>query len=251
MAAADDLRLLITGYTEMVANLDIMIARLDAELAALNAEITTITDGVMGAAETAILAKLEAKRALNAWQLVITWGDFGTINITEWAIHGWDGNPWSAGITRLSDDSFRVTGAIIPTVPVTMVKIQPGDIERTVISVGYVQPEPGPDPPAADGTTTVNLQPGETALPPSIDSFERTEIVYQFNGTGWDSDADIIQDQDAFALGYDEINAAIDLNGTYGLNARVSNITTGRDVQVLNRAKYQSFVTLYEPYAAP
>jgi hypothetical protein len=74
-------------------------------------------------------------------------------------------------------------------------------------------------------------------------------VVYAYESTGWDSDPDIINDIDAFALAYDHINDPIDLNGTYGLLARITSITTGRDVQTLNKAKYDSFVALYTPYA--
>jgi hypothetical protein len=54
----------------------------------------------------------------------------------------------------------------------------------------------------------------------------------------------------AFPLAYSHINDPIDLNGTYGLLARRDSIVIGRDVQILNKAKYDDFVTLYEPYAS-
>lgn len=255
MTDAQDLRELIDGYTIQVENLDIMIANLDAELDSLTEEVDTITDGVMGASETSLLDRLETRRAAEGWQIVKTWGDFGDMHIKEWAIHGFDGNPWTTPtIVRGTNDYFWVTNpTTIPIVPLTMIKVQPGNIERTVIAVYYVQPV-GPVPgPASNGITTVVCQPGETVLPSTIDSFERTQVEYQYypSQVNWDSDAGLIQDMTAFETGYDQINADIDLDGTYGLIARTENITVGYDVQVLNRAKYQSFIDQYEPYAAP
>ena len=251
MTAAEDLRVLLDEYAQMVTNLDVMLARLDDEVDSLNAEVTTLTDGVLTGSTNHLLALLEARRVAEGWQLVKTFGDFGVLTLEEWNIHGYMDNPWTESITRLSDDSFNVIGMSIPTVPKTMVKCQAGDIERTVTNVNYIQPEAGPDPPAAPGTTTVTLQGGETPLPNPLISFYRTEVKYTYNGAGWDEDADIIQDMTAFIVAYDQIHSTIDLQGTYGILARASDIAVGRAVQLLNRNKYQQCVTFYEPYAAP
>jgi hypothetical protein len=252
MAAADDLRLLVTGYTEMVVNLNIMLARLDAELAALAAEITTITDGAMAGALASHLARLEAKRVALGFVLVHTWGTYGTDNISDnWGIWAYNENPWTGNITRLSDDSFRHDGQSFPLYSAGRpILCGAGDVARIVLSQNYLPPEPGPDPPMASGWVIVTLEAG-TALPNPLTSIDNSQYGYILDGAGWDSDAGIIADQIAFALGYDHINDPIDLSGTYGLLARIVNITTGYDVQVLNRDKYQEFVDYYEPYAAP
>jgi hypothetical protein len=252
MTTAEDLRILVDEYTVIASNLAIMVDRLDAELVSLNDEITTITDGVMGAAQTSLDSRLEAKRALNNWQSIKTY--YTSTSISSWNIWAYDGNPINGpGIfDRLSDNSFQFSGMSFPSFTVgTKVKCQPGDIERTIIGQVIVAPIPGPDPPAVAGSVTVNLDPGETALPNPLNTVERCEVVYAYDGTGWDSDAGIIQDQNAFTTGYSHINDPIDFNGTYGLLTRISSITTGRDVQALNKAKYDDIVTYYEPYASP
>jgi hypothetical protein len=257
MTAAQDLRLLLDDYTEMVTNLDLMIARLDEEIGSLLAEVTTITDGAMGGAQDSLDVRLEAKRVANGWQSILTY--YTSTEITDWAIYGYNGTPIDGpgDFVRENDHSFSFSGMSIPTFKTgTKVKCQAGDIERTIISQNRQNPvaaEPGPDPPAAPGVpgyVIVNLDPGEAALPNPLITVEKCTIVYAYDGTGWDSDAGIIADQYAFEVGYDQINAPIDLNGTYGLIARYSNVSVGRGVQVLNRNKYQQFVTLYEPYAA-
>jgi hypothetical protein len=249
MTAAQDLRDLVDGYTVMVSNLDIMLTNIDEGLAALNAEISTITDGAMAGAMSSHLARLEAKRAALGYISVTTWGTYGTDNIAnDWGIWGYDENPWTGDISRLGNNSFRHDGMSFPLYDAGRAIICNG-VPRVVASVIYIAPIPGPDPPAASGSITVTLEAG-TALPSPLNSIYNSSVRYNYSGGEWDSDAGIIADQYAFALGYDQINAPITLDGTYGLIARTANISTGRAVQVLNRDKYQEYVTYYEPYAA-
>jgi hypothetical protein len=229
-----------------------MLTRLDAEITSINDEVTTLQDDVMGGAQADLDTQLEIKRVANGWQSIKTY--YTGTSISSWNIWGYDGNPISGpgDMSRESDDSFKFTGGM--TVPAftnnTKVKCQPGNIERTITSLSVVGYEPGPAPPASPAMVTVNLDPAETALPGGLSTVERCEVVYAYESTGWDSDALIINDVDAFALAYSHINDPIDLDGTYGLLARVSSITVGRDVQAQNKAKYDSFAALYEQYAA-
>jgi hypothetical protein len=257
MTTAEDLRILVDSYTETAANLDVMLTRLNVEIASLDNEVTTLTDGVMGAAQASLDNRLEAKRAANGWQSVKTY--YTSTSIESWNIWAYDNNPISGpGIfVREGDDSFSFSGLTFPSFNVgTKVKCQPGDVERTIIGktvVATIAAWPGPDPPAAPavpGSVTVNLDPTEAALPGGLSTVERCEVVYAYESTGWDSDAGIINDVNAFPLAYSHINDPIDLNGTYGLLARRDSIVIGRDVQILNKAKYDDFVTLYEPYAS-
>jgi hypothetical protein len=247
-----DVRILVDAYTEMATNLGIMLTLLDAEITSINDEVTTLQDDVMGGAQTDLDTQLEAKRVSNGWQSIKT--AYTGTSIASWNIWAYDGNPISGpgDLTRESDDSFKFTGGM--TVPAftnnTKVKCQPGDIERTIISKVVENYEPGPAPPAQPASVTVNLDPAETALPVGLSTIERCEVVYAYESTGWDSDAVITNDVQAFALAYSHINDPIDLDGTYGLLARVSSVTIGRGVQALNKTKYDSFVALYEQYAA-
>jgi hypothetical protein len=250
MTVAEDLRVLIDNYTEYVSNLDVMVTNLGTEIASLNAEISTIEVGVKDGASNALLSKLEARRVAEGWQIVKTTGDYGVEDIKEWLIYKYDGNVHSSNLNRLGDDSFKIyPGA--PVVRNAIVRIN-GTIERTVTNVVTIPYQPGPDPPAYPGQTTVTLLAGETAIPASLNSYEGCEVAYRYypSEVNWDADPDIIADMNAFEIGFDQITAEINLEGTYGLDARVANITTGRAVQINNRNKYQEFITLYEPYAA-
>lgn len=242
MTAAQDLRYLVdVAYPEIVANLTTMLTNLNVELAAVEAETTTVTDGVLGASTTDHEAKLEAKRAANGWDYVTTWGDYGILNLKDdWAIWNFFGAPITIGLLRLSNNSFRITSLTPPVFPDHMpVLCQGGSIIREVASSVTV---PGV-------SVTVTLKTG-TALPLPLISVDRAYGVYAYLGVGWDGDAGIIQAQDAFDLGYSQINDEISLTGTYGLLAQEENITTGIDVQTLNKEKYEQFIIDYEPYAA-
>lgn len=241
MTAAQDLRIRINEYTETVANLDIMLTNLNAELADTNAEILTIDNGVLDASTADHEARLEAKRVSNGWDYVMTYSGYGIINLEDdWEIYTMNGAAHSAGITRLSDDSFRVSGLTFPTYTVnTPIKALPGSIIREVYSTVVV----------AAVSTTVTLYPG-TALPNPLTRIDQGNIVYEYLGTGWDSDAGILAAQGAFNTGYGQINDSISASGTYGLDERVTNLTLGISVQTANRAAYQSFIDDYEQYAA-
>jgi len=240
MAAADDLRYLVdVAYPEIVANLTTMLAQLEDEKTAVVAETATVNDGVLNASETDHKAKLEAKRVANGWDYIIYGPNYADSQLIDWAIWEFDGIPWTTGILRLSNTSFRITSATPPTfVDDSPILSQGGSVIQEVLSSVVV---PGV-------SVTVTLKAG--ILPNPLISIDRASIVYEYLGTGWDSDAGIIQAQDVFELGYSQINDPISLTGTYGLLAQESNIQTGIDVQTLNKEKYEKFITDYEPYAA-
>jgi len=51
-----------------------------------------------------------------------------------------------------------------------------------------------------------------------------------------------------FAEAYGHITDAIGTNGTYGLNANISNLTTGKTILENNKAKYEHILSLYSQY---
>ena len=242
MTAAQDLRVRIDEYIETVANLDIMLTNLNANLTDTNNEIVTITDGVLGASTVDHEAKLEAKRVANGWDYVMTYGGYGTLNLEDdWAIYTMDGAAYSAGLVRLSDDSFRINSISPPSFTVnTPIKALPGGIIREINGVVTVPLT----------SVTVTLRSG-TALPNPLTRVDKGVIRYEYLGTGWDGDAGLLQAQGAFNTGYGQINDPISTSGTYGLNDQVANLTLGISVQTANRNAYQSFIDDYEPYAAP
>lgn len=47
---------------------------------------------------------------------------------------------------------------------------------------------------------------------------------------------------------YDHVNDSVDVNGTYGLEANITNLETAEDVLNADKAKYEDLVETYERY---
>jgi hypothetical protein len=253
MGTPEDIAALLAGYTEMATNLGVMITNLDANLAAMTAEVATL-ESLRTTAQASLDDRLEAKRVANGWQSILT--SYTTTSLESWGIYGYDENPITGpgNFNRDSDHQFSFTGlpsAVPSFINGTKVKCQAGSIERTITSVSVRGYQPGPDPPFQTAKVTVGLDNTEPALPNPLLTVERCELKYAYNGVGWDNDTGIINDIDAFAAAYKQINDPIDLaTGTYGILAKQSGIQTGRDVQALNKTFYDNIVALYAAYAA-
>ena len=246
MTAAQDLRVLVdVTYPQIVDNLNVMLVKLDEKLVETQEEIVTITDGVLGAAEIDHLAALEAKRVANGWAYVKTFGDYGTKNLTDWQIFAFSGSPIPA--TYLTDDSFRVNVVVSPAIE-SPILAQPGSIQRNISTFTWGPPQPPPPPPPVFTYTNVALLPG-TALPAGLTNVEFSSVIYSPT-VNWDSDPALESHQDAYLIGLDQLEAEINIDGTYGLEAREDQIDLGILVQTKNRDKYVEFITVYEPYAA-
>ncbi len=244
MTVADDLRILVDEvYPETVANLNIMITQLNAQLTSTQNEIITINDGVLDAATIDHLERLEEIRVANGWQLVYTYGDYGILNLTDWVIWAYNGSPVSA--VQLSDNRFRVYSIITPSSG-SPVLCEPGSIERIVQSYAW---GPGTGIPPVYSYTDVTLVTGGTPLPSGLSTVEFSEVIYSPT-INWDSDPTLTLHQDNFLVGYDQLNAEIGIDGTYGLYAKEGQIELGISVQTKNLDAYESFITSYEPYAS-
>jgi len=228
-------------YPNTVKNLGLIIGTLNQELGRLEQEVIVINDVILNNAEANVQVLLEAKRVSNGWYgPVETFGTFGVDNISDWRI--WDIGTGVASGTGVSATSFTVPGSVAgayhPTAPVVVngniyiiqSATNPPILPAPQVTTVVVQPSPPPIP----------FGPGLVVNPP--------QIVYVYNGVGWDSDANIIQEVEAFATGYDHLTHPLGLTGTYGLNERISQLEKGRDLQDANKAAYENFINWYEPY---
>lgn len=229
-------------YPNTVKNLGTIISTLENELGRLEQKRIAINDSVLDAAEANLLALLEAKRVANGWYgPVDTYGDFGNSNISDWRI--FDLGTGSVAGTGVTINSFTVTGSVAGQYPNGAPVVIDGSIIR------LVQSATNPPIPPAPQVTTVVLQAG---TPISIGPILVTppQIVYTYLGVGWDSDAAITFEINAFAVGYDHITHPLGLTGTYGLNERIAQLEKGRDLQVDNKAAYENFINYYDPYGS-
>ncbi len=241
MTVADDLKILVEEvYPETVANLDIMITQLGVQLTSTQNEIITINDGVLDAATTDHLEKLEEIRVANGWNQVYTYetdpgiDGYGITNLTDWYILDYSGTPESANYYNGS--AFSVTyGSVYETG--SLVKMQPGSVVGTV---DYTQDIPGI-------ITRVYLT--TPVVPPGISSADKSIPVYSPT-LNWDNDPTLTLHQDNFLVGWNQLNQEIGVDGTYGLYPREQQIGLGISVQTKNRDAYQSFIDSYAPYTS-
>jgi hypothetical protein len=226
-------------YPNTVKNLGSIISTLENELGRLEQKVMVINDVVLDVAEANVQPLLEAKRVSNAWYGPVDYiGDFGNSNISDWQI--WDvGTGGGIAGTGTGPGTFTTIGDTTPLFPNgSPVTVNPGGIIRLVASAVFAI---GP------GLTTVTLQAG-AAIPLGALTAIPGQIVYVYNGVGWDSDAAITQEVESFATGYDHLTHTLGLTGTYGLNERIAQLETGRDLQDANKAAYENFIIWYEPY---
>jgi hypothetical protein len=242
MTVADDLRILVDDvYPEMVDNLNLMLTKLNEQRTLTVEEIVTVNDGVMDAAETQHLARLEALRVANGWAGFYTYGQYGIENLTEWVMYAWNGSPTGA-VTYLTADSFRYNSISGGGGTFSFVLAQPGNITRQILSGTFGPPQPPPPPPPVYTYITYSLFPG-TPLPAGLSTIDFSAPVAVV-------DAELADHQENFETAWHHINDPIDIDGTYGLIARRDQIDLGIDVQTKNRDAYLKFIEDYEPYAA-
>lgn len=74
-------------------------------------------------------------------------------------------------------------------------------------------------------------------------------VLYEYDGIGWDSDAQIIDWVDKFSFGYDYLNHEIGITGTYGINPRIEQLTNAKNLLTLNKTKITDSKTVFEDYA--
>lgn len=244
MTVADDLRYLVdVQYPEMVDNLNLMLSKLNEQLVLIQNEIITINDGVLDAAETAHLARLEALKISLGWAGYYTYGTYGIDNLNQWVMWVWNGSPVSS-VTRNSDNGFTDNSSGVPN-PVLSFVLPNGNtsLTRQIASATPGPPDPPlPAPPVPKTYVTYTLLPGP-ALPSPLNNIDFS------NSPGY-VDAELQDHEENFATGHNHLTKEIDLDGTYGLYPREDQIETGILVQTKNRDAYLKFIEDYEPYAA-
>lgn len=75
-------------------------------------------------------------------------------------------------------------------------------------------------------------------------------LVYEYEGTGWDSDSTIIDLIDKWDFGYDYITHPFGITGTYGLQARIDQLYDALDLLLSNKSKIEESKTAFEDFAS-
>ena len=232
---SDKLRTLVdTVYPTTVTQLTNSIASIDTQLTELNAQKDAVEWG-MAQAQTDQETILSGKGA----DTLFYTANFGTVNLSEF--FGYDLIS-TTNITYVSVDSFDVDGDQTSTftngLEVLVDCGVDGDKQRTVSSSVYNGA--GPD------TTTITLDTGDAITSNIADVYE---LAYEYLGTGWDSDTDIVDNIDYFADSYTHLNDPMSTSGTYGINDRISKFQTAKTVQENDKNKYSALIILYDRFA--
>lgn len=92
-------------------------------------------------------------------------------------------------------------------------------------------------------TTYISIDPQRDLLSANLISV--SEIDYEYEGINWDNDQNIIDNHNAFLNGYNHLNEPISENGTYGIIDRIAKLEIAKNVLLIDKAKYESFITDY------
>jgi hypothetical protein len=74
-------------------------------------------------------------------------------------------------------------------------------------------------------------------------------VLYEYEGIGWDSDAQIIDWVDKFDFGYDYLVHPLGITGTYGINDKITQLQNAKNLLTQNKTKVVDSKTVFEDYA--
>lgn len=72
------------------------------------------------------------------------------------------------------------------------------------------------------------------------------KLTYQYEGTGWDNDEDIDQGISDFDELYDLLHKDLDINGTYGIIASISQVDDAIGLLNANKDKYSTMINILD-----
>jgi hypothetical protein len=226
--ASDQLRTFITNVPIKVAEIDASLVGIQEQIDILTDLQTAINDGVLDEAVNLMVILLEAKRVALGATSVRTFGDFGILDLTEFLIYTITGANFAVEL-----DGFSVDTDLTGTYTAGKVIASSSDGSGTVISSDY--------------NITVPLKTYvATALSVSAHA---GPVNYEYLGTGWDSDADILAAMDGFDEGYDHLTRLLSGSATYGIDDMIAKLNIGKNIQTNNKAKLETVETVYEPFA--
>jgi hypothetical protein len=246
-AASDKIREMVDGYPDKIDSLNKSYQAITVLIDDLAEQKTALEDGVLS-----VIAIDEMKNTLlpaktpNAY--VRTFGNYGSYdaggNVTDFEVYQLINN--TATFTQDSPSGFIVEGVNITGL------LSPGD-EVVVTNNGVfsspaitttVQVTGAPYP--AGSTLVIVDQP---IIQATIDGVWK--LVYEYLGTGWDSDPVIQGKIDAYAFTIDHIHAPLGTDGTYGIIDLKAALTQGRSIIYKNLLKTEGMEDTYTDFATP
>lgn len=236
--STDNLRLLIDAYSDNLPNIDASITSIQTQIDDFTQQKTTIEDDVMTPATSDQDALLSAKAITLSAEIIYKGSNYGIINLSDWYLLDEKG----INLNFIDVDTFEVDGDFsLDYINGVVVGV---DCDTDGIKIRTV------DSSIFGGVTTEVTLTTDATQELTSNAFQGGILVYEYEGTGWDSDPDIIQLVDIFDDAYNHLNQAKGSSGTYGIIPTITSLTLAKTIQQNNKAKYQSVISSYEKYAS-
>ncbi len=237
MSDADKLRDMVNDFTSTSENLSGSLVKIDTLRADLMEQWRALVY-----AEDEIETDLEAYVVPGKAEYFYTFGTYGASGsggLYEWM--GFDSEV-AAGLTYISGTSFTVTGdqTSTYTAGTSAVVTNGGTFSASTTISGSDAADP-----AYPGETYVVLDASICAA--NLDGVYLE--AYAPQGALWDSDSTIQAWIDSWAYMDNFMTQTVGLGGTYGLENRVLNLDIARNVVEKDYIRYDSMISLMEPYA--
>jgi hypothetical protein len=240
MSHADKLAEMVIDFTSMSENLSGSLVKIDQQIADLSAQWKAINY-----AQDGIEVDLETYVETNKSDYFYSYGSFGvsgTGELKEWM--GFDEETGLSGLTYESANSFLVTGDETGTFTVgtSAVVTNGGSFSTSSTVSGSLF-----NLPWHAGQTLVVLY--GSICQASLDGVYLES--YANSGPLWDSDATVIAYMSNWAYLDNFVTQAVGLDGTYGIEGRLSNLYVARGVVENDYNKYTGMYPILDLYATP
>ena len=236
MSHADKLREMVDGFTITATNLSGSLVKIDAQIAELTEQWKAIDY-----AEDEIETDLEVFVETNKADYFYSYGSFGVSGTGDTGVIEWMGFDEETGLTNLTyvaANYFEVDGDATSTFTAgtSAVVTNGGTFSASTTISGSI---------FDGGVTSVGLDDNICAA--NLDG------VYQESyanwGPLWDSDATVQAYMDDWVFLDGFITQTVGLDGTYGIEGRLSNLYVARGVVENDYNKYDGMVPIMDVYA--
>lgn len=233
---SDKLRDLVDNeYPAKITNINSSITAIEAEESNLN-DTKDAIEWQMDAAGDDTLAVVLTKTDVDVTYI---FGDWKVLNITDFEGHedftSLLTNPVITSSTAITCDG-DATGYFQTGNEMLVINTSATQYRVEVVSSSYS---------AMPDETTITMS-GD-AMSGALDTINR--LVYEYGGTGWDSDSDIIENEAIFQESYSHLNDEISTSGTYGIDDKLAKLSTAKSVLNSDKTKYTDAITYYDKFA--
>ncbi len=234
MSSADKLAEMVIGFTSTSENLSGSLVKIDAQILDLTEQWQAI-DFAQDGIETDLETFVEANKA-DYFYSYGSFGASGTGALNEWM--GFDEETGLVNLTYVAANYFEVDGDLTSTFTAgtSAVVTNGGTFSASTTISGSI---------FSGGVTSVGLDDNICAA--NLDGVYLE--AYAPYGPLWDSDSTVQAYMDDWVFLDGFVTQTVGLNGTYGIEGRLSNLYVARGVVENDYIKYDGMISIMEVYA--